>query len=303
MKRTAFALASLLMFTGISLANYEWYTNSANGHMYALTSHGNWEDCQAEAISQGGLLVTINDPNEHQWLLDESNSLCSSYAIGYPGGMWQNLSWIGLYYEGVGNINSLDSWLWLTGERGSDFLVPAGSFYSYGGIHMQMAGTYHVEYGQITNGPHHDNDPLYYLQGIIEYVPPTVLSPNGNENILSEQIYTITYSCPPEINWLLIEYSLDNGQTWNDIDISENTGFYDWFTPIADFNECLIRISDLFNPLGSDVSDGTFKLYQCQNFFVMDGNEDCYVDIRDFVLLAQEWLQCGNHFDPACIIE
>ena len=179
MKRLTVLLTIVMACTttyGYLVTDYEWY--SYNGHQYALTmEHSNWADAEAEAIAVGGHLVTINDPAEHQWLLDESNPLCSSYAIGHPGEPWQNGSWIGFYYSGVGDLHSLDSWTWLTGEVGSDFLVPANSFYGYDGIHMVITGTYHPEYGMISNGPHVDLNPDYYLQGIIEVVPePCTLS-------------------------------------------------------------------------------------------------------------------------------
>lgn len=155
-------------------SDYEWF--SYNGHQYALTiNHAPWVDCEAEAVALGGHLVTINDPAEHQWLLDVS-PLCSSYAIGHPGEPWENGSWIGMYYDGVGDIHSLDSWVWLTGEVGSDFLVTTPSFYGYDGVHMVITGTYHPEHGMIVNGPHSDLIPSYYLQGIIEIPEPCTLS-------------------------------------------------------------------------------------------------------------------------------
>jgi hypothetical protein len=29
-------------------------------------------------------------------------------------------------------------------------------------------------------------------------------------------------------------------------------------------------------------------------------NGDCFIDLNDFVIFAQNWLRCGNPFDPAC---
>ena len=105
-----------------------------------MTSHGTWDQAEAEAVAQGGHLVTINDIAEHQWLLDTSNPLCSSYSRNYPGQAIHNGSWIGMYYSGQGDLHSLDSWHWLTGEVGSDFLVLAPAFYQRTAIHMIITG-------------------------------------------------------------------------------------------------------------------------------------------------------------------
>jgi hypothetical protein len=163
---------------GYEVGDYDWYTNPDNGHQYSLTiNHSNWLDAEAEAVGVGGHLVTVNDAAEQQWLLGLSNPLLSSYARDYQGNSGQNGSWIGMFYDGTGDINQLDSWLWLTGEVGSEFLVPAGSFYNYNGLHMVLIGSFHSEIGMISNGPHHDDNPSFYLQGIIEVVPePTTLS-------------------------------------------------------------------------------------------------------------------------------
>ena len=77
----AFVILTIGMTSNVSWASYDWFTNPANGHEYALTGYGLWVACEAEAVAQGGHLVTINDPAEYHWLLDDSNPLCSSYAL------------------------------------------------------------------------------------------------------------------------------------------------------------------------------------------------------------------------------
>jgi len=87
--------------------DYCWYTY--NGHQYALTmDFGNWQECEAEAQSVGGHLVTINDANEHAWLglefeqqLDQDNYL-----------------WIGFYqdHNDPDYSEPAGGWKWISGQ-------------------------------------------------------------------------------------------------------------------------------------------------------------------------------------------
>ncbi len=132
---------------------------------------------------------------------------------------------------------------------------------------------------------------------------PFMLFPNGGENLVANSIQTLQWKTTDgaDIDYVLLEYSLDNGDTWSDIDITANTGSYDWVVPTADSNQCLVRISDLFDPvLGSDVSDAIFTVFRCERILLGDVNGDCYVNLKDLALLAENYLSCGNPFDPQC---
>ena len=57
------------------------------------------------------------------------------------------------------------------------------------------------------------------------------------------------------------DYSTNGGQDWNDIDITPNTGSYEWDpVPIVDSNRCLVRVSDVYNPNLSDTSEDVFSI-------------------------------------------
>ena len=130
----------------------------------------------------------------------------------------------------------------------------------------------------------------------------SLLHPAGGEKWVAGTTHTIEWSSyDPNIHYVLIEYSANNGQTWNDIDIWENTGSYEWAEiPAIDSNQCLIRISDLFNPNRYDITDSAFTIFRCLNPIAGDLNGDCYVDFHDFAIVADHWLNCGNPFDPSC---
>jgi len=142
-----------------------------------------------------------------------------------------------------------------------------------------------------------------------------VLSPNGGENLT---VGATPCGCPgqargpaPTITWktqqgaeldtVTIEYSTDNGQSWQSVDTVVNTGSYTWDPlPIVDSNQCLIRIGDPLDVAMSDTSDETFTIFQCRKQLKGDLNGDCYVNFLDIAILAGDWLECGNPFDASC---
>ena len=54
-----------------------------NGKSYLLSSQGTWKQAQAQAVSLGGNLVTVNDATENQFLVD---------TFGFTGGLWIGLT-------------------------------------------------------------------------------------------------------------------------------------------------------------------------------------------------------------------
>ena len=73
----------------------------ANGHTYYLLANSNWTDAQAQALSLGGNLATVNDAAENAWI---------SQTFTNFGGGQRNL-WIGLNAAGLdgGNVSNY-SW-------------------------------------------------------------------------------------------------------------------------------------------------------------------------------------------------
>jgi hypothetical protein len=129
-----------------------------------------------------------------------------------------------------------------------------------------------------------------------------VLSPNGGEQLAAAMTYIITWKTleGAEIDEVIIDYSPDGGQTWENIDTCENAGSYPWDVPPIDSNQCLVRVSDAGNITVGDISDYVFTIFQCRQELDGDLNGDCYVDLLDLAILVGDWLKCGNPFDPSC---
>ena len=123
---------------------------------------------------------------------------------------------------------------------------------------------------------------------------PIVLSPNGGENLSTAGNYTISWKTieGTKTNYVIIEYSLDNGQTWQEIGKSPNIGWFEWDSlPYINSDTCLIRVSDLNNIFINDTSDKAFTISKCRSKHKADLNGDCIVDILDFAILADYWLK------------
>jgi hypothetical protein len=75
--------------------------NPANGHIYYLLDQSNWTTAEAEAITLGGHLVTINDQAENDWVFQ---------TFGLFGNVSRHL-WLGL-----NDVAVEGTFVWTDGE-------------------------------------------------------------------------------------------------------------------------------------------------------------------------------------------
>jgi hypothetical protein len=75
--------------------------NPANGHSYSLLTQGTWTAGEAEAVTLGGHLATVNDAAEQEWIFSN---------FGAFGGV-QRLLWIG-YNDAAAE----GTFTWVSGE-------------------------------------------------------------------------------------------------------------------------------------------------------------------------------------------
>jgi hypothetical protein len=90
----------------------------------------------------------------------------------------------------------------------------------------------------------------------------TVQSPNGGETFYIGKTDTIKWT-DTGIAFVRIEYSIDNGANWLNIESNyANTGKYVWNIPAPASAEALVRISDEADLLDNDISDNVFNIVQ-----------------------------------------
>jgi hypothetical protein len=130
----------------------------------------------------------------------------------------------------------------------------------------------------------------------------TVESPNGGEAVAANSQWPITWRCGTRVTHVAIEFSFTEGASWDMIapiaPSGTGKGSFLWTVPSISSPKCLIRITDAGNPSDFDVSDAAFTVFPCA--LRMDYDGDCVITLADFAWFAQEWLRCGDPYDPAC---
>ena len=97
MKRLPVLLITLsILFVFSAYASAAPIFNDTTGHWYDTVT-GDWYTAEANALTLGGHLVTINDANEQEWL----NSNFDSST---------------LYWIGFNDFNIEGNWVWVSGE-------------------------------------------------------------------------------------------------------------------------------------------------------------------------------------------
>ncbi len=86
-----------------------------------------------------------------------------------------------------------------------------------------------------------------------------LLNPTAGELVNTYSPYTINWTVEnPYSEYAYLEYSINNGQTWeviNNVFNQGNSGSYEWFTPNVDSEECLVRITDSYALSSTDISE------------------------------------------------
>lgn len=161
MKRMAriMAIALAIWAMAVPAFSYTWHTY--NGHQYSLTSTQTyWVDNEAEAVSLGGHLVTINSAEENLWL---ALTFAYTYCEGYEGNSGGALVQIGYYLN-----PSSGQWEWKSGEpvvyTNLYYRFPEGGTMAY--MHVYPHGD--TSYSWNGNTPHTTGWALAY--GVIERV-------------------------------------------------------------------------------------------------------------------------------------
>lgn len=94
----------------------------------------------------------------------------------------------------------------------------------------------------------------------------TLTAPNGGENWQGGTFRNITWVAN-SVSQVNLEYSLDNGGNWSliAINVPAANGSHPWLIPNVSSTKCLVRVSNVSNPLLVDQSDGVFTIQSNPN--------------------------------------
>jgi hypothetical protein len=88
-----------------------------------------------------------------------------------------------------------------------------------------------------------------------------VISPNGGEELWSDQTHNIQWNPFCLTDSVKIEYSTNSGSTWESVvESTINAGFYSWEVPVLLSPNCRVKVSDAADGVPSDMSDGDFTI-------------------------------------------
>lgn len=141
MKRSVFGIIFVVLFCVALVGNS--HAATYGGHNYQLTSSAEyWTAAEAEAVLEGGHLVTINDSAEEAWLQSEFGS--SRMWIGFTDQAVEG-TWAWISGQAVTYTN------WASGEPnnagGEDYAVMNWSGINWNDLHQ-----YYNYYGIIETG-------------------------------------------------------------------------------------------------------------------------------------------------------
>lgn len=90
---------------------------------------------------------------------------------------------------------------------------------------------------------------------------PIVTAPNGGEVWTIGTVQNITWNSATFYSTVNIEYSANNGSTWNTIATGDpNDGTYAWTIPNNSSSQALVRVSNNANTVVNDVSNAVFNI-------------------------------------------
>lgn len=90
--------AIILCIVAQAGADVIWVYNGQTGHYYGLTDSAGWDNAESIAVAHGGHLVTIDNAEENNWLLQ-------TFAN-------ERKFWIGFYQP-----NNTGPWVWSSGQE------------------------------------------------------------------------------------------------------------------------------------------------------------------------------------------
>ncbi|BDS11782.1 T9SS type A sorting domain-containing protein [Aureispira anguillae] len=102
---------------------------------------------------------------------------------------------------------------------------------------------------------------------------PVLTAPNGGQTLYSGTTYNITWLASTFFSsYVKLEYSLDNGATWNYIGSVSNTGSESWTIPNVYSTQCLVRASNSTNLSLNDVSYSVFTIKPAVTLLTPNGD-------------------------------
>jgi len=110
----------------------------------------------------------------------------------------------------------------------------------------------------------------------------TVTSPNGGENWSAGTTHDVTWTSTGTVGNVRLEYSTNNGSTWNTIIASTaNDGSYAWPVPAVSSSACKVRILETADGSPSDMSNAVFTILKDRPIFSLSKDKYNFASVKN----------------------
>ena len=215
-----------------------------------------------------------SDTSDAVFTIAPSNDITVTSANG--GEVWQGLSSHLLTWTNLPSASGLYT-IQYSSNGGSSWTTIAtnisGNAYNWS-VPNQPSTSYMIKVIDYGNTCKFDVSDAVFT---VSPATPILLGPNGGETLMPECSYTITWNPATFFSSIRLEYSTNNGTTWNLITSSTtNNGSYSWSVPFLPSTNCLIKASNTSNLTVFDVSNAVFTIAKPYQLITPNGGDTLF---------------------------
>jgi photosystem II stability/assembly factor-like uncharacterized protein len=254
-----------------ALGNSVWF-GTTTGRVFRSIDFG--QHWTASTVTGSNYIISVSFKNNTTGIALDSLKKISATTDG--GATWNTVATTGDYFStSIRYVPGTSATYLGVGQdaagtiNGSAYSTDDGQTWNTLDIGVYHSAIAAFDGSTIWTGGYRDAAQAAVFPGIYKYsgtsfiTSPTIslVYPNGGETLLTGQSYNITWTSTSIAN-VQLEYSIDNGSTWNTIIASTpNTNSYSWTVPvIAASTTCKIRVSDVAAASTNSVSTSTFEI-------------------------------------------
>ncbi len=243
---------------------------------YSTNSGGSWNSIVASVANTGSYNWTVpNTPSTTALVkvtdaAGTANDICNALftisaqrtlTVTVPNGgeNWEGSTNQNITWTGTGSIPNVK--LEYSLDNGGTWNIITASVANTGSYNWTVPNTPSANVlVRVTDAAGSASDASNAVFTIAAQRTLTVTAPNGGENWEIDTNQNITWTSTGGITNVMIEYTMDNGSSWNTVASSTaNTGSYNWNVPNTPSANCLVRISDTAGP-AQDISNAAFTI-------------------------------------------
>jgi len=258
--------------------------DGGNTYSYVAYTYNNYYDWSVPNVESSTCLIKITD-YDNTCISDVSDDYFAiippEFEVYYPNGGNS------LYFGSNYNITWADEYIYtdyvkieFSDNNGASWITIEDVEINDGSYSWTVPENFSDEC--LVKVSKYDDPSIFDISDATFEISPSIVlnTPNGDGGAEVWRVCTetsITWNANGDSNYFRIEYSTDDGLTWNTINSnyynSSSVVSYDWTLPNTPSSECLVRVSDKNNLIKTDMSDATFTIAPAINILNPNGGE------------------------------